>query len=681
MKLNKITLNNIRSYKNDEINFPLNSTLLAGDVGAGKTTILLAIEFALFGLQPGQRGSSLLSSSENEAQIILEMEIDSNIIVIERTLARTSKGVNQDYSAISINGVKEELSVTELKTRVLELLGYPEEFVKRTNLLYRYTVYSPQEEMKEIILEDAESRLNILRYIFGIDKYRRIKENTSLVTLKMREQSRVIQGEIKDIENYKTRLLEFDKNLYSLEASLEDKIKILSDKKEARKKHELELKELQEKLKEKQKFEKEIEKASLLLANKVQQKGEQEREIKKTKNSIPELKELFNQQLYTETISEIESKKISFQEVQKDLISISEKINSLNSIKNQSLEKRERVFNIEICPTCLQNVPHTHKHNIVNEVESQISKIEKDISEIIVQINPLKIRLEAEKKAISELEARKSYLEILKLKIQEMNLSQKRIFDLSLSIESFNKDITALEEHLIMLKRSVLEFSKFDIQYSMKEQELKKAFESEKHTEIEIAEIKKEHELTMKEQERTKLELKRKEQSREQLFKLISLENWLTEEFTSLISLIEKNIMLKLRGEFSRLFNKWFSMLTTDAFYVHLDENFTPIIMQNDYELDYSFLSGGERTAVALAYRLALNQIINSIHSKIKTRDIIILDEPTDGFSEQQLDKVRDILKELQTRQLIIVSHEQKIESFVDSVIRIKKDAGYSARV
>ena len=136
--------------------------------------------------------------------------------------------------------------------------------------------------------------------------------------------------------------------------------------------------------------------------------------------------------------------------------------------------------------------------------------------------------------------------------------------------------------------------------------------------------------------------------------------------------------MAALRREFTKIFDKWFSMLTTDAFHVYLDETFSPIITQGDFELPYHSMSGGERTAVALAYRLALNQIINSILSKIKTQDLVILDEPTEGFSESQLDKVRDILQELKIGQLIIVSHEPKIESFVDHVIKLKKENGFS---
>ena len=51
-----------------------------------------------------------------------------------------------------------------------------------------------------------------------------------------------------------------------------------------------------------------------------------------------------------------------------------------------------------------------------------------------------------------------------------------------------------------------------------------------------------------------------------------------------------------------------------------------------------------------------------------------MLDEPTDGFSSEQLDKIRVVLEQLNIKQIIIVSHESKIESFVDNVIRINKN-------
>ena len=76
-----------------------------------------------------------------------------------------------------------------------------------------------------------------------------------------------------------------------------------------------------------------------------------------------------------------------------------------------------------------------------------------------------------------------------------------------------------------------------------------------------------------------------------------------------------------------------------------------------------------------------MNKVINDIASGIKTKDIIILDEPTEGFSFEQLDKVRDVLEQLNMKQVIIVSHENKIESFVDNVIRIEKQEHVSGIV
>ena len=50
MILNSLVINNIRSYDHEEVVFPRGISLFEGDIGSGKSTILMAIEFALFGL-------------------------------------------------------------------------------------------------------------------------------------------------------------------------------------------------------------------------------------------------------------------------------------------------------------------------------------------------------------------------------------------------------------------------------------------------------------------------------------------------------------------------------------------------------------------------------------------------------------------------------------------------------
>lgn len=105
MRIKQITLENIRSYELQEINFAEGSTLLSGDIGSGKTSVLLAIEFALFGLQPGQRGSALLRNGKNEGKVKITFDVDGDEITIERTLKK-GKTISQDYCSIVINGEK-----------------------------------------------------------------------------------------------------------------------------------------------------------------------------------------------------------------------------------------------------------------------------------------------------------------------------------------------------------------------------------------------------------------------------------------------------------------------------------------------------------------------------------------------------------------------------------------------
>ena len=58
--------------------------------------------------------------------------------------------------------------------------------------------------------------------------------------------------------------------------------------------------------------------------------------------------------------------------------------------------------------------------------------------------------------------------------------------------------------------------------------------------------------------------------------------------------------------------------------------------------------------------------------------NLLILDEPTDGFSKEQLSKVRDVLTELKCPQVILVSHERELEAFADRVYRVERVDGIS---
>jgi len=676
MRIKQITLENIRSYENQEINFADGSTLLAGDIGSGKTSVLLAIEFALFGLQPGQRGSALLRNGKKEGGVKIIFEVDGNEIIIERNMKR-GKTISQESCFITINNEKKELSVTELKSKILEILSYPSEFAKKQNILYKFTVYTPQEEMKQIILEDAETRINTLRHVFGIDKYKTILENVSILATKLREEKRMKEGMTANLEQNKSNLMVKQNELIIKQQNIFPLETTFFEKKEIRKKIQEEKEEVSKKIEEKNKLQSEIEKTKIMTINKKDSILSNNKTIELLKKQIADLQELkFDESQISHLENSVSWNKKEKENLSQISIEISSKINSLNLKIDDNKKLEKKISSLEICPTCLQNVDSVYKANVLNKINTDDVEVSKQLQTLQIEKKEINEKIKKVDAEISLSEKQLTDLKILRMKLQDVGEKQKQLDSIKKNNISLEKDIELLKEHLDLLTNSALNLARFVNLLEIKQKELDSALREERTADIKVAELKKETEVFARQIEELKGEIEKTEIVKLQLNYITELENWLSKQFTSLISFIEKNVMLKLKTEFSKLFAEWFYILVSDNFNVRLSDDFTPIIEQSDYEIDYAHLSGGERTAIALAYRLALNQVINSLMSKIKTRDLVILDEPTDGFSEQQLDKMRDVLQQLNIKQLIIVSHEQKIEGFVENVIKFKKENG-----
>jgi exonuclease SbcC len=681
MRIKKIILKNIRSYESQEVSFPEGSTLLSGDIGSGKTSILLGIEFALFGLQPGQKGGSLLRNGESEGGVVLHLDLDGKDVIIERKIKK-GKTFSQDNCAITIDGEKRELSVTELKDKVLEILNYPKEFSKKQNILYKFTVYTPQEEMKQIIIEDPETRINALRHVFGIDKYKTIIENASIIASKLREDKRMMEGQIENIEEDKAIILSKEEELETKHSNLVSVEKELFLRTEEMRKAQEEKESVYSKIEERNKLQQEIEKAKIMIANKKETIYNNDRLMSQIKTQIKELESLeFEESKLKEIEQQIEFRKKEKTEINEENLRVSSQISSLNLKNSENKSVKEKLIKIEICPTCLQNVGPVYKSNVLNKLDSETSENLKKTEELTLEKKRIIENMIRVEDFISAREKELSELKLRKIKLQDLGTKKIRLQEMEKSSELLSKDIEILDQHLEMLSKSIFDLKKFESVLEARERELKEKIRQERIAEIKVAELKKEIEVFSRQIGELKARIKKTEEVRERLENITRIENWISKDFISLVSFTEKNVMMRLKSEFSRLFAEWFAMLVSDVFEVSLNDEFTPVINHRDYEIDYAYLSGGERTAIALAYRLSLNQVVNSLLSKIKTKDIVILDEPTDGFSEQQLDKMRDVLRQLEVKQLIIVSHEQKIEGFVENVIRFKKEHGISKMV
>jgi exonuclease SbcC len=680
MILKKLTLENIRSYENETVEFNQGSTLLAGDIGSGKTTILLAIEFGLFGLQPGQRGSILLRNGKEEGKVILEFEVDGKNIIVERSLKK-GKTISQDYASITINNDKQELAVTELKQRILDLLNYPAEFSKKQNTLYKFTVYTPQEEMKQIILEDPETRVNTLRHVFGIDKYRTILENVAMLRLKLREEKRMMEGITLNLDQDKNILEQKEKNIQNKKEGLFYLESDLLLKIEKRKEKEKEKQEVTKLIEGKSELKAKLGQTTGLLHSKTEIFTNNEKMSNVLKKEIQEFQLLnFNPLEFQEIEDKILINKKQIQKLSELNLEINSQLatNNLKISECEHLEKKMQ--NLEICPTCRQDVDAVYRANVLNKNHNELFQSKNKIQDLEIERKNIYDKIKELELSNNFLEKKITDLKILKMKSDTVEEKKFKLKELEKENSFFESDIRLLNNQVEIIKSEILSLSKYDIIFEDKSRELTLLLKEERMSDILLAESKKEIEMLEKSIKELQERINKIEEIKKKLDYISELEMWLNKKFVPVISFIEKNVMVSLKQEFSKLFSEWFGALVPDNFNVRLSDNFTPIIEQQDYEIDYAYLSGGERTAIALAYRLALNQVINSLMSKIKTKDLVILDEPTDGFSEQQLDKMREVLDQLNVKQLIIVSHEQKIEGFVEHVIKFKKEHGLSSK-
>ena len=675
MRLQRLKLTNIRSYKDQTISFPNGSSLLSGDIGVGKSTILLAIEFALFGISRELPGAALLRNGEQKGSIELSFCIDDKEITVRRNLKRGAS-VTQDYGHIIVNGKEKIGTATELKQEIINLLHYPPELLtKSKSLLYRYTVFTPQEEMKRILVEDKQDRLETLRKVFGVDKYKTIANNAVIFIGHIKSRIKELTGITIDLDVKLALKKEKDEDLFTVtkevEALLPHIVYVTQQISTYKEKARVFEKTLQEVMGVK----KEI---AVQETKKVHIGGELQRNQQRLQQLT---QDVTREEQATARLPLLDVDKRDMLQKQQYIVELENKLTSLRNgvqeqktLKTQAERNVSNLNNLDICPLCKQDVAEEHKITLNEKEQTRIVSCDKIIYSLAREEQQTRQTLTVLKESLDDLKTLekdqalvKMRLEALAAKKKEQQSAQELVMKL---IQEQRETVVKHQE----LTRQLANFATVDESYARTKQELELLQEKHKNFEIQFASTRtriKDLNATISMLEE---DIVKKQTAKQSIDHGKQLQHWLVSYFIPLMTTMEKRIMARIHHDFDTLFQKWFTILIdTEILQVTLDEEFTPIIEQNGYDITYDHLSGGEKTSVALAYRLALNQTINNLVSMVKTKDLIILDEPTDGFSTEQLDRLRLVLDELRIGQIILVSHESKIESFVDHVLRLDK--------
>jgi exonuclease SbcC len=805
MILNSIKLENIRSYHVEEIEFPRGITLFEGDIGSGKSSVLMGIEFALFGLG-SQKADALLSKKEEQGSVTLRFSVDDDSYEIKRVLRRKGDSVSQDQKNcyLKVGDVIEPLAPSELKQRVLQILKFNEPADPRSeSRIFRYAFFTPQEEMKQILL-DTNKRLETIRKAFGVEDYKIVAENAKAIALDLKLQMARFEERFRDIKRLEESLEATKKKTIQLDTQLNELTSQQHNYDSQKQIHEKELEKLRMQEKEKLHLESQKETLDEKITDCVDEISDLQKSLANTTKDLNEIHEKIHKlQKITKptnmTVAQLESDLRKFQGMRIQITLTSSKVDLLQEraeelkqrlgghirSESQKLKKRLEQLDLQIkeleqklekekddleslkekkiaaetqknslegdlakisklgskCPYCESTITKDHLGNLEDERRAKLAGILEEIVNLTTQIGKSKQRakefqekidkdareaLEIERiipdleewikkdrelqilrQELKELRAQYTitredskhadvdpvdYIASLKDALIEYQNAQAQVKELESNLKKTEKLKGKYEEDLSITKQKM---SEFGAKVKQIEEKLRSFSEIDGKTQqlrAKISEIDEKisrckmsvaalaENLKNEKTNTTKLEKDISNAKRWQAEhqKYGDYHEWLQEFFIPTLDHIEKQVLLSIQQQFNDTYRRWYSILIEDPTKEsRIDENFTPIIEQDGYEQEVDFLSGGEKTSIALAYRLTLNSLMRKETQSMKS-NLLILDEPTDGFSKTQLSKVKDVLQELKSEQIILVSHEKELETYVDNIFQISKDGGVS---
>jgi exonuclease SbcC len=160
-----------------------NLFVITGDTGAGKTTVLDAISYALYGKASGRdRDNESLRSHFARADVLTTVELDFEIAGQRYWIRRVPKqrkakarglgstDQNAEAELKTFDGETAVIAgVTEVNNKLIQLMGL-------TYDQFKQIIMIPQGEFRELLTADSKARQDILQKIFGTEVLRRIQE-------------------------------------------------------------------------------------------------------------------------------------------------------------------------------------------------------------------------------------------------------------------------------------------------------------------------------------------------------------------------------------------------------------------------------------------------------------------------------------------------------------------------
>lgn len=601
----------------------VNSTLVIGKNGAGKTTMLEALTFVLFNkaYRSINKGDLINSYIKKNAVVRLSLNIDNDVYVIERTIKPddfnvTKNGVKQDDLAGSGNQKRFEMILgIDLEVYkqliVLGTSGY-EEFMSlptgdRRKLLERILkldVLTVMDKHNKGIIKNLNIKIEQLEIkIDGLNSQRDQKIKSDARILEMLEQRKV------ELETMKARFVTITKEVSEL-----------TDERDAKNKEIESCVEVEE---------------PVMLSRQVVSKD--------------------NREKYNKAVEAIDKKKSDCEKL------IRERETKITEIK-RDIKTFSSVINMYekggACPSCNQQLSeHDDEPTRIREI---IQGNEKNIEKYTKEIERVK----------SGMEALKPYYH----KAEKM-------------MEGFNEEINKINDEIdtknteakIQYQKDIHQTNTLKSELSTIESKLNRSVNDLKTTETSINRLKedidKNYSVTTSEDDIDQ----QIEDMMGQKTKLLT-EVYQRGLITDLLKdsgirgeLVERYIPL-----FNRSVQKYLEKMGADYVFT-VDSKFNETIYSRGREkFKYGSFSRGEQARIDLAILFSWRDIISNVSGQELT--VLFLDEVFDSSADSEgVSSIKSVLRSMKDVNIFTISHREKNYDEFDSVIQVKKVGRFSS--
>jgi len=679
--IRSIELVDFLAHSNTKLEFDNGATVFVGDNGAGKSSIIDAITFSLFGEHTRKNNKGLIRRGSNQGFAKIEFSANGKNYQAVRKI--DSKGTLTAQFAEDMDGKLIPIAEGERKQfgesmtmHVEETLGMDFEKLKIASIVQ-------QGELNSIIKAKPKEFKELLNTIIGIDKL-----DTALASMRtvQREFRSTIQkkfgyDDIQVVENKITEYQNESKNAHPrlehldvekkeqelLISKLEKQIQNDSTKQS-------QLKDLESRKKEWQEYAKNV--------------------IKSIQNEVAEKEEIVNECKPCFAISknknEIESE---INKIQKELSVIESELNDLEK-KQVRLEEHEELAEKLVlkdgkCPVCDSTVNHLkplfqkkHIEDEIKEIEKKIENLENKKNELEQNINSLSDNLEESKKAETILSTYKikneSQLDEI---VAEIKMKTKQMQKIPLTVNSGQLvEVANLDSHAKTIYENIVSLEKSTKGFD--QQEFLKNIKSKDSSMTRLTQINQEYGEISGNIKKAKMEL---EKLGSTLTELKHVEGYVTE-----LEHIQENVYNR-DGPVGKSLRSWaleiisqkasdyLEKLNTKIQRISLSEKTRDVNIScysRNTVLEIESLSGGEQVSVALALRLGMSHLLGA-----SNLNFMILDEPTAHLDSERRKSLVNVLVQLtnlkeddSSMQFIIITHDAEIfdDSSVENIYKFE---------